>query len=226
MSPRRIHLLGGPDAASIRLMDADTGKLIEGVVKVELLMVPGEGALVNITQSCILMGVNMVAVDAGQPLIDLPDDHPEVVAAAPLMSQLSEPTKEVLLDMAYLLGANDRAEAEACVAQPPKVVELPPVKRRKRRAFDQLVDELRQPTADPAPPPLPDAPSEKGRRAPPPEDPPEVEEPEPDLSADDKAELAQLLAKAAAPAPGEALQRQQIAQTPWPFPSMSLKGGR
>jgi hypothetical protein len=85
---RRIHLLGGPDAVSLRVFDADTGKLVEGVVKIELLCVPDGGALVNITQACRLTGINLHAVDAGRPLIDLPDDSSADTIARGLVEDL------------------------------------------------------------------------------------------------------------------------------------------
>jgi len=71
---RRILITGGPDARGIRVVDAETGKLIEGIVKIELLCVPDDGALVNITQACRIEGIEMEARDAGGPLIDLPDE--------------------------------------------------------------------------------------------------------------------------------------------------------
>lgn len=88
MTPlRNVRLVGGPDARLLRVIDMDTGDIVPHVVKVELLIVPNDGALVNITQACRLADLDVVARDAGEPIIDLPDDHPDAESVAEVLAR-------------------------------------------------------------------------------------------------------------------------------------------
>lgn len=285
MNPmRRIRLTGGADALSLRVVDLDTGDLVTGVVKIELLCTPDRGALVNITQTCYLGCIDVEAVDLGVPLIDLPDDHPQVVGddkanaaldavifaglgasldAAVDASERWErvtPSTGPVPDMVRGAFANAKANNDAIIAaaltvpvlvaedvarlggparqlvdalQAASNVQVLPEKlaRRRRTKAEMMTARTPAPAPLPDPAPLPEAPSENARRAPAAAvlcavasaKPTPIDEP--DLSDDDKSELAVLLARAAAakpPAPRATL----APGTPWPFESSEERAAR
>lgn len=265
MTPmRRIRLTGGADALSLRVIDLATGDLVPGVVKIELLCTPDRGALVNITQTCYLGGIDVEAVDLGVPLVDLPDDHPQVVGddkanaaldavicaglgasldAAVDASERWErvtPSTGPVPDMVRAafadIEANNAAIIAAAMSVPaaaigaPEVQVVPEKRPRHRRTKAEMITARTPaptPPADPAP--LPEAPSENARRAPAAglcavasATPTPIGEP--DLSDDDKSELAVLLARAAAATPPP---RATLAPgTPWPFESSEERAAR
>jgi hypothetical protein len=81
---RAVRLLGGADACSVRVVDADTGEEVRNVVKIELLVMAGSGALINITTACRVAEIELVASVVDAPLIDAPDDGPAVEVAEAL----------------------------------------------------------------------------------------------------------------------------------------------
>lgn len=109
---RRLLITGGPDARGIRVVDVETGKVLAGVVKIELLATPEGGALVNVTQACRLEGIDLYGRDAGEPIIDLPDDLP--ARARELLQELAS------------LAEERRAQPESVEVGQPVVVQRAP----------------------------------------------------------------------------------------------------
>lgn len=131
---RRVLLTGGPDVKSLRVIDADTGKVIDNVVKVELLCVPDDGALINITQACRVAALDVTAIDAGVPLVDLPDDHPEVPAKPVRVIKhdaISEGDKQFLREVLTNQPAVRAPETKPSATLAPRAPwPFPPMERR------------------------------------------------------------------------------------------------
>lgn len=89
---RRVRVIGGEHARNLQIIDCETGQPVRHVSKAELSITPA-GAVIHLTITCSVIGLDLVAHVAGEPPavevpVELPVEVDQVLTVDPLAAAL------------------------------------------------------------------------------------------------------------------------------------------